>query len=90
VGLRAGPDDVEKKKFLTLPGLKLRPLGRPARSQSLYRLSYLGSYEMLVLVLITLHIGVGCAEVASTFQGAPPSASCYCYIKVFKCLGPIS
>jgi hypothetical protein len=27
---RAGLDDVEKRKFLTLPGLELRPLGRPA------------------------------------------------------------
>jgi hypothetical protein len=32
---RAGLDDVEKKKFLTLPGLELRSLGRPARSHSL-------------------------------------------------------
>jgi hypothetical protein len=38
----AGLDDVEKKKFLTLPGLELRPLGRPARSQSLFRLRYPG------------------------------------------------
>jgi hypothetical protein len=30
---RAGVDDVEKRKFLTLPVLELRPLGRPARSQ---------------------------------------------------------
>jgi hypothetical protein len=37
---RAGVGDVEKRKFLTLPGLELRPLGRPARSQSLYRLRY--------------------------------------------------
>jgi hypothetical protein len=36
---RVGLDDVEKRKFLTVPGLELRPLGRPARSQSLYRLS---------------------------------------------------
>jgi hypothetical protein len=36
-------DDVEKRKFLTLPELELRPLGRPARSQSLYRLRYPGS-----------------------------------------------
>jgi hypothetical protein len=42
VGPRAGLDDVEKRKFLTLPGLELRPLGRPARSQSLYRLRYPG------------------------------------------------
>jgi hypothetical protein len=27
-----GLDDVKKRKFLTLPGLELRPLGRPARS----------------------------------------------------------
>jgi hypothetical protein len=36
VGPTAGLDDVEKRKFLTLLGLELRPLGRPARSQSLY------------------------------------------------------
>jgi hypothetical protein len=41
---RAGLDDVEKRKFLTLPGLELRPLGRPARRQSLYRLRNPGSY----------------------------------------------
>jgi hypothetical protein len=32
---RAYLDDVEKRKFLTLPGLELRPLCRPAHSQSL-------------------------------------------------------
>jgi hypothetical protein len=32
---RAGLDDVEKRKFLTLPGLELRLLVRPARSQFL-------------------------------------------------------
>jgi hypothetical protein len=29
---RAGMDDVEKRKFLTPPGLEFRPLGRPAGS----------------------------------------------------------
>jgi hypothetical protein len=29
---RASLDDVEKRKFLTLPGLELGPLGRPART----------------------------------------------------------
>jgi hypothetical protein len=33
---RAGLDNVEKRKFLTLPGLELRALRRPARSKSLY------------------------------------------------------
>jgi hypothetical protein len=38
VGPRAGLDNVEKRKFLILLELELWPLGRPARSQSLYRL----------------------------------------------------
>jgi hypothetical protein len=42
VGPRAGLEDVENRKFSTLPGLELRPLRRPARSQSLYRLPYTG------------------------------------------------
>jgi hypothetical protein len=36
VGPTAGLDGVEKRKFLALQGLELRPLGRPARSQSVY------------------------------------------------------
>jgi hypothetical protein len=40
---RATLHSMEKRKFLTLPGLELRPLGRPARSRSLYRLRYSGS-----------------------------------------------
>jgi hypothetical protein len=40
VGPRVGLDDVEKRKFLNLPGLELRPSRHPARSQSLYRLRY--------------------------------------------------
>jgi hypothetical protein len=43
MNLRAGLDDMMKKTFLTLTGLELQPLGRPARSQSLYRLRYPGS-----------------------------------------------
>jgi hypothetical protein len=35
---RTGLDDMEKRKLLTLPALELRALGRPGRSQSLYRL----------------------------------------------------
>jgi hypothetical protein len=44
IGGRVGPrvrlDDVDKRKFLTPPGLEFRPLIRPARIQSLYRRSY--------------------------------------------------
>jgi hypothetical protein len=36
VGPRASLDDVEKRTFFTLPGLELRLLGSPVRSQSLY------------------------------------------------------
>jgi hypothetical protein len=43
VGPRTSLDTVEKRKFLTLSGLELRPLHRPACSQLLYRLCYPGS-----------------------------------------------
>jgi hypothetical protein len=49
---RAGLDDVEKKKFLTLPGLELQPVGRPASSQSLYGLSYLGPSIIIIISLL--------------------------------------
>jgi hypothetical protein len=44
---KAGLDDVDKRKFLTLPGLQRRPLGGPARSYSLYRLRYPGSSDFM-------------------------------------------
>jgi hypothetical protein len=47
VGPRAGLDDVGKRKFLTLPGLELGPLCRPARRQSQYRLRYPWRLEKL-------------------------------------------
>jgi hypothetical protein len=47
VDLRAGVDDLEKRKFLTPPGLECRPLGRPARSSALYRRSSRVSYSVL-------------------------------------------
>jgi hypothetical protein len=50
VAPRAGLKDVEKRKFIILPELELRPLGRPARSQSLYRLSYPGSFNLIHLI----------------------------------------
>jgi hypothetical protein len=40
---RARLDDLEKRKFLTLPRLELQPFIRSARSQSLYQLRYPGS-----------------------------------------------
>jgi hypothetical protein len=40
VSPRTSVDDVERRKILSLPRLKLRPLGRPARSQSLFRLPH--------------------------------------------------
>jgi hypothetical protein len=39
---RAGLDDLEKRQFLTLPGLEIRPFRYEVRSQSLYRLRCTG------------------------------------------------
>jgi hypothetical protein len=36
MGPKTGLDVVTKRKILPILGLELRPLGRPARSQSLY------------------------------------------------------
>jgi hypothetical protein len=47
VSPRTSLDDVEQRKFLTLPLLELQPLGRLGRSQSLYRLSYPGSLSTI-------------------------------------------
>jgi hypothetical protein len=53
IGLEAGwnPEPVWTtwRQFLTLPGLELQDLGRPARSQSLYRLRYPGSTRFTFL-----------------------------------------
>jgi hypothetical protein len=51
VNPRAGLDDVEKRKFLSLPRLELRPLRLPARSQSIYRLSCLRSELLFYIIL---------------------------------------
>jgi hypothetical protein len=53
VNPRAGLDDVEKRKFIALPGLELRPLGRPARSQSLYWLRYPGSLHLFIIYTVS-------------------------------------
>jgi hypothetical protein len=66
VGPRAGLDDVEKIKFFPPPGLELRALGRPARSQSLYRLRYPGSRPRRRwednIKMVLREIGWGCMD----------------------------
>jgi hypothetical protein len=60
--LKVDLDDVEKRKFFTIPGLELRPLRRPARSQSLYRLRYPGYFkfynEMVIPKIDLQHSGL--------------------------------
>jgi hypothetical protein len=59
MGPRDDLDGVDKRKILTLPRVELRPLGRPARKQSLYRLRYVGSlinYLLLLLLLLSLSL----------------------------------
>jgi hypothetical protein len=66
VGPKASLDVVEERKFLNIPGLELWPLGRPARSQSLYRLSY-----RVVFILIAVRIsGLRLYQAASVIFGS--------------------
>jgi hypothetical protein len=59
VDRRAGLDDVEKRKFLTLPRLELRHLGRPPRSQSLYRLRFMAYTGMFIYGLTQTRLNYG-------------------------------
>jgi hypothetical protein len=80
---RAGLDDVEKRKLLTLTELELWPLGRPARSQSLYGLRYVpveGFFSKLLVLIIVLWKNlqdcVGLAIWLETFEGTYVSSFC--------------
>jgi hypothetical protein len=55
---RAGLDDVEKRKFLTLPGQELRPLGSPARSQNYKTCNYYLIFCLFQDALIIYFYGV--------------------------------
>jgi hypothetical protein len=55
VSPRTGLDDVEKRKILPLTGLELRPIYRPARSQSLYRLRYPSSQLRKYIICISIY-----------------------------------
>jgi hypothetical protein len=54
-----GQDNMEKRKLLTLLGLELQPLGRPASSHSLYRLRYPGSLSTITVIKIVILIHQG-------------------------------
>jgi hypothetical protein len=56
VGPRAGLDNVETRMFLNVPGLELRSLGRPVRSQSLYR--YAIPAGCLFILCLCYHVSV--------------------------------
>jgi hypothetical protein len=79
---RAGLDDVEKKKCLTLPGLELRPLGRPPRSQTLYRPRFPGSEGFCTIVVdimpeiisVAYHLHWSIAKSSLTWSSRPYSS----------------
>jgi hypothetical protein len=52
VDLRARLDDLEKRKFLTLPGLELRPLSHPARSFSIPSFFFVADKNSVVLSML--------------------------------------
>jgi hypothetical protein len=55
VDLRAGLELAEKRKSLTLPGLEIRPLGRPARSVTIpTELSKLILLLLIILIIIVI------------------------------------
>jgi hypothetical protein len=94
VGPKAGVDDTEKWKFLTSPGIELRPLC-PASSQSLYRLSYPGSLCGPVLTKILKRRQILVKFCRGRFAEVGPQLSCVgkvCGAKAIlnDCLSPLS
>jgi hypothetical protein len=85
VGPRAGLNDMEKRRFLTLPRLKLQPLSRTACNQSLSLLHYPGSCEHLHIVptnnysavtnVHTLQFTAACTESSQSAVSSPMSSA---------------
>jgi hypothetical protein len=82
VGPRTGLNDMEKWKFFPPPGLELRTLGSPPRSQSLYRLRYPSSnnnnnnnFILLSLFVVSIttfqEVGIACWY-SNELRGARP------------------
>jgi hypothetical protein len=63
VGYSTDMNSVETRKFLLIPGLELRSLDIPTRSQSLYRLRYPGSVQEdskgIITCMIDCRLGFG-------------------------------
>jgi hypothetical protein len=70
-----GPQSRSERKFLSLPGLELRSLGRPARSQSLYRLCYPGSHTLGTFLSFTLCPRIKTSRESYFTTGGLPSIS---------------
>jgi hypothetical protein len=69
VGLRSGVDT--RGKILSLPGIELRPLGRPARSQTLYWQSYRPpgpDFSSSYLVWVMHQPGVACNSLSQPIR----------------------
>jgi hypothetical protein len=79
VGPSTSLDDVKRRKILPLSGLELQPLGRPARSQSLYRLrSRVGKIEIK-------NDAVPAADMAEVFLQLAVNWPCATCAKGFRC-----
>jgi hypothetical protein len=80
---RAGLDDMEKWKFLTLLGLKLRPLGHPVCGQSLYRLHYCTSkisYKCEYMnISIQLYFLIQCNTICCSYYSWMQPCVMWCY-----------
>jgi hypothetical protein len=62
-----GLDEVEKRQFFTLPRFELRTLRRPARSQSLFQLRYVGIKKIYALRTEVVQIAIKEVWVAVMF-----------------------
>jgi hypothetical protein len=79
VNPRVGLADEEKRKFLTLPRLEFRPLGRPARSQS--------AIPTTISRLLSVNMPVFCVPLAANVGMQYGTIECGVFLGVrAKCL----
>jgi hypothetical protein len=82
----AGLNAVEKRNFLTLPGLELRHLARPARRQSLYRLRFADHEKSLIQYL---HLFMPKNLLLATLSLCAMFVPCVCHTVLMLIIGTV-
>jgi hypothetical protein len=85
VGPRASFHDVERRKILHLLGLEVRTLGRPARSQLVYRMPYVSPCSYVVPMDMSRNMKSG---LITEHEREIPKVNLWCTLPTDSVIGP--